>query len=84
MFLIQKKIQIFSFSNENIFINNKKSLYYGGTWKKLINDLKDKIRLITSDYSEKLQEFDKDSIDNALEFLQRRRQNNGKIMMISN
>ncbi len=39
---------------------------------------RDKIRLITIDYSQKLQGFDKKSIDDALNFLQRRRQNHGK------
>ena len=39
---------------------------------------KDKIRLITNDYSKRLQGFDKKAIDNALDFLQRRRQNQGK------
>lgn len=39
---------------------------------------KDKIRLITKDYSQRLQSFDRKAIDNALEFLQRRYQNHGK------
>ena len=39
---------------------------------------KDKIRLITIDYSQKLKGFDRKSIDNALDFLHRRRQNHGK------
>lgn len=39
---------------------------------------KDKIRLITIDYSKKLQGFDRKAIDNALDFLQRRHQNQGK------
>lgn len=39
---------------------------------------RDKIRLITIDYSQKLQGFDRKSIDNALNFLQRRHQNHGK------
>lgn len=38
----------------------------------------DKIKLITKDYSRRLQEFDKNTIDNALDFLQRRYQNHGK------
>ena len=39
---------------------------------------RDKIRLITIDYSRELQSFDSKSIDNALIFLQRRQQNHGK------
>lgn len=39
---------------------------------------RDKIRLITIDYSQKLQGFDSKSIDNALNFLQRRQQSHGK------
>lgn len=39
---------------------------------------RDKIRLITIDYSQKLQGFDRKAIDNALDFLQRRHQNHGK------
>ena len=39
---------------------------------------KDKIRLITIDYSQKLKGFDRKTIDNALDFLHRRRQNHGK------
>lgn len=39
---------------------------------------RDKIRLITIDYSRELQSFDSKSIDNALNFLQRRQQNHGK------
>ena len=38
---------------------------------------RDKIRLITIDYSQKLQNFDRKSIDNALDFLQRRHKNHG-------
>ena len=39
---------------------------------------KDKIRLVTHDYTKRLQGFDKNAIDNALEFLHRRCQNHGK------
>lgn len=39
---------------------------------------KDRIRLITIDYSKKMQGFDRKAIDNALDFLQRRHQNQGK------
>lgn len=39
---------------------------------------KDKIRLVTHDYTKRLQGFDQNVIDNALEFLHRRRQNHGK------
>lgn len=39
---------------------------------------KDKIKLITYDYSKRLQGFDRKAIDNALDFLQRRHQNQGK------
>lgn len=39
---------------------------------------RDKLRLITIDYSQKLQGFDRKAIDNALDFLQRRRQNHGQ------
>lgn len=39
---------------------------------------KDKIRLITNDYSKRLQGFDRNVIDNALDFLARRHQNQGK------
>lgn len=39
---------------------------------------KDKIRLITIDYSKKLQNFDRKAIDNVLYFLQKRHQNHGK------
>lgn len=39
---------------------------------------KDKIRLITNDYNRRLQAFDRKAIDNALDFLQRRHQNQGK------
>lgn len=39
---------------------------------------KDKIKLITNDYSKRLQGFDRKAIDNALDFLQRRYQNQGK------
>ena len=39
---------------------------------------KDKIRLITNDYSKRLKGFNKKAIDNALDFLARRRQNQGK------
>ena len=39
---------------------------------------KDKIRLITNYYSKRLQGFDRKAIDNALDFLKRRRQNQGK------
>ena len=39
---------------------------------------KDKIKLITDDYSKRLQNFDKKTIDNSLDFLQRRYQNHGK------
>ena len=39
---------------------------------------KDKIRLITNDYSKRLLGFNRKAIDNALDFLARRRQNQGK------
>ena len=39
---------------------------------------KDKIRLITNDYSKRLKGFNRKAIDNALDFLQRRHQNQGK------
>lgn len=39
---------------------------------------KDKIRLITNDYSKRLKGFNRKAIDNALDFLARRRQNQGK------
>ena len=39
---------------------------------------KDKIRLITNDYSKRLKGFNRKAIDNALDFLARRRQNHGK------
>lgn len=39
---------------------------------------RDKIRLITIDYSKKLQGFDGEAIENVLNFLQRRQQNHGK------
>ena len=39
---------------------------------------KDKIKLITNDYTKRLQDFDRKAIDNALEFLHKRRQNHGK------
>ena len=39
---------------------------------------KDKIRLITNEYSKRLKGFNRKAIDNALDFLQRRRQNQGK------
>lgn len=38
---------------------------------------KDKIRLITNDYNRRLQAFDRKTINNALDFLQRRYQNQG-------
>lgn len=38
----------------------------------------DKIKLITNDYSKRLQDFDKKTIDNALDFLHKRQQNHGK------
>ena len=38
---------------------------------------RDKIKLVTIDYSEKLRDFNKETIDNALEFLRRRYQNHG-------
>lgn len=49
-------------------------------WKEKTNHytFRDKIRLITIDYSQKLQGFDRKAIDNALDFLQRRHQNHGK------
>ena len=49
-------------------------------WKEKTNHYtyRDKIRLITIDYSQKLQGFDRKAIDNALDFLQRRHQNHGK------
>lgn len=49
-------------------------------WKEKTNHYtyRDKIRLITIDYSQKLQGFDRKTIDNALDFLQRRHQNHGK------
>lgn len=39
---------------------------------------RDKIRLITIDYSQKLQSYDRKAIDNVLDFLQRRHKNHGK------
>lgn len=39
---------------------------------------KDKVRLVTDDYSKRLQSFDRKSIENALDFLHKRRQNHGK------
>jgi len=39
---------------------------------------RDKIRLITIDYSQKLQGYDRKAIDNVLDFLQRRHKNHGK------
>ena len=39
---------------------------------------KDKIRLITNDYSKRLKGFNRKAIDNVLDFLARRRQNQGK------
>ena len=39
---------------------------------------RDKIRLITIDYSQKLQGYDRKAIDNVLNFLQRRHKNHGK------
>lgn len=39
---------------------------------------KDKVRLITNDYSKRLKGFNRKAIDNALDFLARRRQNQGK------
>lgn len=39
---------------------------------------RDKIRLITKDYSNRLKDFDRKTIDNALDFLQRRYQNQGR------
>ena len=49
-------------------------------WKEKTNHYtyRDKIRLITIDYSQKLQGVDRKAIDNALDFLQRRHQNHGK------
>lgn len=38
----------------------------------------DKIRLITNNHSKRLQDFDREAIDNTLDFLQRRHQNQGK------
>lgn len=39
---------------------------------------RDKIKLINIDYSQKLQGYDRKTIDNVLDFLQRRHQNHGK------
>ena len=39
---------------------------------------RDKIRLITKDYANRLKDFDRKTIDNALDFLQRRYQNQGR------
>ncbi len=43
-----------------------------------VPSLEDKVRLVTNYYSKRLQDFDRKSIDNALDFLQKRRQNHGK------
>lgn len=49
-------------------------------WKEKTNHYtyRDKIRLITIDYSQKLQGYDRKAIDSVLDFLQRRHQNHGK------
>ena len=49
-------------------------------WKEKSKDYTymDKIRIIGEDYSKKLQEFDKNDIDNAISFLKRRYQNHGR------
>lgn len=39
---------------------------------------KDRIKLLTDDYNRKLKKFDRKAIDNALDFLQRRHQNQGR------
>ena len=49
-------------------------------WKEKSKDYTymDKIRLIGEDYSKKLQDFDKEDIDNAISFLKRRYENQGR------
>ena len=54
------------------------SLLKGWQEKTKTYTYKDKIRLITEEYSRKLKQFDKKTIDNALDFLQRRYQNHGR------
>ncbi len=70
---------------------NEVSDYFNQSPKKIskqtVNDVlhneqhdkyEDKIRIITNEYSKKLQNFDRKTIYNALEFLNKRRQNHGK------
>ena len=49
-------------------------------WQEKTKDYtyKDKVRLVTEDYSRRLRKFDKQAIDNALDFLQRRHENHGR------